>query len=145
MFSTVILGVDGSAPSKKAAEYAINLAEQCGSRLLLIHVVDFTAFDNVITSPRDIAEHVYDKIMKEAQGYLDNKEALCKVKDIACEKHLKIGHPADEILKLAEEINAGVIVLGAKGQTGLHGSIFGSVSYGVLHRDKNIPVLVIKS
>jgi nucleotide-binding universal stress UspA family protein len=145
MFSTIILGVDGSAPSKKAAEYAINLAEQCGSKLLLIHVVDFTAFDNVITSPRDIAEHVYEKIMANAQGFLDNKESLCKEKGIACEKHLKVGHPADEILKLAEETNAGVIVLGAKGKTGLHGSIFGSVSYGVLHRDKNIPVLVIKS
>ncbi|MGC9325783.1 MAG: universal stress protein [Desulfomonilia bacterium] len=145
MFSKIILGVDGSEPSKKAADYAIELAEKCGSTILLIHVVDFSAFRNVIATPKEIAKHVYDKIMEEAQGYLDAKEELCKENSIPCEKHLKIGHPVDEIIKLAESSEAGLIVIGSKGRTGLGGSVFGSVSYGVLHRDKTIPVFVVKS
>ena len=144
MFSTIVLGVDASAHSKRAAEYAIKFAQQCESKLLLVHVVDFSAFDTVLTSPRDIAEHVYEKIMKEAQGYLDDKEALCKSEGVACEKYLKIGHPVNEILKLAEENNAGFIVLGSKGRSGMGGSIFGSVAYGVLTREKTIPVFVVK-
>ncbi|MBN2298290.1 MAG: universal stress protein [Deltaproteobacteria bacterium] len=145
MFSTIVLGVDGSAPSEKTAEYAINLAQQCGSKVLLIHVVDFSAFKNIVATPRDIAKHVYEKVMEEAQGYLDDKEALCKEHGLECEKFLKIGNPEDEIIKLAKNSNAGVIVLGSKGRSGVAGSILGSVAYGVLHRDKDIPVLVIKS
>jgi len=145
MFSTIVLGVDGSKASKKTAEYALNLAHQCGSRVLLIHVVDFSAFENIVATPRDIAKHVYEKVMDEAQGYLDNKESICKARDIKCDKFLKIGNPVDEIIKVAEDNDAGVIVLGSKGRSGVAGSILGSVAYGVLHRDKNIPVLVIKS
>ena len=145
MFSKILLGVDGSDPSKKAAQYAIELAKNCGSTLLLVHVVNLSAFSNVIANPRDIAKHVYDKIMEEAQGYLDAKEELCRQKGVPCEKILQIGHPVDEIIKIAEERGASLIVMGSKGRTGLGGSVFGSVSYGVLHRDKNIPVFVVKS
>ena len=127
MFSKILLGVDGSDPSKKAAQYAIELAKNCGSTLLLVHVVNLSAFSNVIANPRDIAKHVYDKIMEEAHGYLDAKEELCSQNGVACEKVLEIGHPVDEILKIAEERGASLIVMGSKGRTGLGGSVFGSV------------------
>lgn len=145
MFSKILLGVDGSVPSKKAADYAIELAKNCGSTILLVHVVDFTVFRNVIATPKDIAKHVYDKVMEEAQSYLDAKEELCRQNGVPCEKHLIIGQPANEIIKLAEETGASLIVVGSKGRTGVGGSIFGSVSYGVLHMDKAIPVFVVKS
>ena len=144
MFSRILLGVDGSEPSRKAATYAIEMAKNCGSTILLVHVVDFTVFRKVIATPKDIAKHVYDKVMEEAQGYLDAKEELCRQNGVPCEKHLIIGHPANEIINLAEEKEVGVIVLGSKGRSGVGGSIFGSVTYGVLHRDKAIPVFVVK-
>ncbi|MDT8273255.1 MAG: universal stress protein [Desulfomonilia bacterium] len=145
MFSKILLGVDGSETSKKSASYAVELAKNCKSTILLVHVVDLSAFRNVIANPREIAKHVYEKIMEEAQGYLDAKEEFCKKNGVACEKILKIGHPVDEMITIAEESGASLIVVGSKGRSGLGGSVFGSVSYGVLHRDKNIPVFVVKS
>jgi nucleotide-binding universal stress UspA family protein len=145
MFSTIVLGVDDPKHSSNPTKYAIELAKHCRSKIILIHAVDFSSFKNVVATPREIAKRVYDKIMEEAQRYLDTAEALCKENGIECVKVRKIGHPVDEIIKIAEESGAGFIVLGSKGRSGLGGSIFGSVSYGVLHRDKTIPVFVVKN
>jgi len=145
MFSTIVLAVNEPEYAKQPIKYAIELAKNCKSKLILIHVVDFTSFSNVVATPREIAKRVYDKVMEEAQKYLDTAEALCKENGIECVKVRKIGHPVNEIIKIAEESGAGCIVLGSKGRSGLGGSIFGSVSYGVLHRHKTIPVFVVKT
>ncbi|MCD6570917.1 MAG: universal stress protein [Deltaproteobacteria bacterium] len=100
--------------------------------------------NDVEATPREIAKHVYEKIMKTVDRYLKEKEDLCKQQGIPYEKILKVGHPVDDILKIAEESNAGLIVLGARGRSAFAGSVFGSIAYGVLHRDKNTPVLVVK-
>jgi nucleotide-binding universal stress UspA family protein len=102
MYSNLLLCVDGSEPSKKAAIYAIELAKLAGAKVHLIHVVDLSVFSGVVASPRDSISHLYGHVMDEAQSYLNAKEELCMQNNISCEKHLVVGHPANEIVSLAE-------------------------------------------
>jgi len=57
--------------------------------------------------------------------------------------HLKVGRPDAEIVALAEEIGAGLIVMGARGVGGIRRALTGSVSDSVV-RHAHCPVLVVR-
>jgi nucleotide-binding universal stress UspA family protein len=57
--------------------------------------------------------------------------------------HHTSGRPAAEIVALAEEIGAGLIVMGARGVGGIRRALTGSVSDSVL-RHAHCPVLVVR-
>lgn len=57
--------------------------------------------------------------------------------------HVRLGSPADEILQLAEEIGAHLILVGSHGRTGLKRMLMGSVSEKVV-REAGCPVLVVR-
>src|SRR5918999_3417132 len=57
--------------------------------------------------------------------------------------HHTAGRPDAEIVALAEEIGAGLIVMGARGVGGIRRALTGSVSYSIL-RHAHSPVLVVR-
>jgi nucleotide-binding universal stress UspA family protein len=57
--------------------------------------------------------------------------------------HLRIGKPDTEIVGLAEEIGAGLIVIGSRGLDGIGRALMGSVSDSVV-RHAHCPVLVVR-
>ena len=57
--------------------------------------------------------------------------------------HLNAGRPAAEIVALAEQIGAGLIVMGARGVGGIRRALMGSVSDSVL-RHAHCPVLMVR-
>jgi nucleotide-binding universal stress UspA family protein len=59
------------------------------------------------------------------------------------EAHLRVGNAAPEIVALAEEIEAGLIVMGSRGQGGIRRALIGSVSDAVV-RHAHCPVLVVR-
>jgi nucleotide-binding universal stress UspA family protein len=82
--------------------------------------------------------------VKEAQETLDNQvreieEAGGRVQ----EAHLLRGRKDQEIVRLSEEIGAGLIVMGSRGHGGVRRALMGSVSDSVL-RHAHCPVLVVR-
>jgi nucleotide-binding universal stress UspA family protein len=59
------------------------------------------------------------------------------------EAYLRVGDAAPEIVALAEEIEAGLIVIGSRGQGGIRRALMGSVSDTVV-RHAHCPVLVVR-
>ncbi len=57
--------------------------------------------------------------------------------------HLKIGGTVEEIVTLAEETGAGLILLGSRGVGGVGRALMGSVSESVV-RHAHCPVLVVR-
>jgi nucleotide-binding universal stress UspA family protein len=59
------------------------------------------------------------------------------------EAHLRVGAAAAEIVDLAEDIGAGLIVMGSRGLGGIRRALMGSVSDSVV-RHAHCPVLVVR-
>ena len=55
-----------------------------------------------------------------------------------------MGHPVEEIVKEAKRVKANLIVMGSHGRSALSATVLGSVSYGVIHHDTSIPILIVR-
>jgi nucleotide-binding universal stress UspA family protein len=136
-----LLATDGSPHAELAAMTALDLAESTNSRL---HVVAVGR-----TFPAAIYE-VYAEIRgedlrREAQEILD--EQVRKIEEAGgtvAVAHLRMGERRDEaIVHLAEEIGAGLIVIGSRGFGGLKRALLGNVADSVV-RHAHCPVLVVR-
>jgi len=121
----ILLAIDGSKNSDEAVNQALNLAMQTCSEITLL---------NVVRKPEDfpLGEMLVNDRAMFIRGY--GIEVLTRVES---------GDPAANILKVADEIDAGMIVLGLNGSGGLRRVLMGSVSEKVVDEAK-IPVLVVR-
>ena len=55
-----------------------------------------------------------------------------------------MGHPVEEIVKAAKRSKADLIIMGSKEEVHYQPPFLGSVSYGVIHNDKSIPILIVR-
>ncbi|MGI9658846.1 MAG: universal stress protein [Gaiellaceae bacterium] len=128
----LLTATDGSEPAMKALEFAIDLAGWKGAALTLVHVVpnDRVRDDEVYW---DDADH---EILRAAGDLARDRGVETKL--VMCS-----GSPPEAIAKLAEELNADLVVLGSRGRGRVAGRLLGSVSRGVLERAHR-PVLVVQ-
>jgi universal stress protein A len=128
-------------PRRLAADYA-NIF---GASLAIVHVVEswagFPTYEFRV--PVDLHELALN-IQESVKADLDEmaQELATEVSEVTT--HCKIGGPAQEIVKLACEMSADLIIMGTHGWTGFKHLLLGSVAENVL-RLANCPVLVVKS
>ena len=138
----------GSKVSRKAANYAVELAKRTGASLTLLGVSDnrFIVSQAVTAtaSPTHLKEAVKDYLKQSVQASLDEIEKICNRKRIRCKAVMRSGHPDEEIVKEATRSRASLIVMGSLGKSALGAAVLGSVAYSVFHRNSNIPVLIVK-
>jgi len=128
-YNHILLDVDLSSESDQVAGKASALCTAFGSRLSVVHVIEPLSFAYGGDIPMDFSG-IQEEIHKHARTHLD---ALCEPMNIdAADRHLVVGRPETEIHRLAEEINADLIVVGSHGRHGLS-LLMGSTSNGVLH------------
>jgi nucleotide-binding universal stress UspA family protein len=94
--------------------------------------------------PEREGQDVFEQRVKRAQDLLDQQvksveEAGATVK----EAHLRLGQPDEEILELADEVGAGLIVMGSRGSGGIRRALMGSVSDSVV-KHAHSPVLIVR-
>ncbi|HJL17340.1 MAG TPA: universal stress protein [Sandaracinaceae bacterium LLY-WYZ-13_1] len=136
----ILVAVDGSDGSNRAARFAADLAQGTGAALELLHVYD--APTAVHLGLRALSkEELGEKGEGIAHGSISAAEKAIGGR-VAAEHHLTFGHPDKEIVTRAEEIDADLIVLGSRGLRDLEGILLGSVSRKVLARSKR-PVTVV--
>ena len=139
MIKNILLAVDGSAPSERAVLTAAELAPCVGAEVVVLHVRESETVPWVLqavelTTPAE-ADHLVDSNVR-------------KLKDVGVSARGEIadaihGSAAREILRLAREIDAGMIVMGSRGLSDLAGLVMGSVTHKVLHLADR-PVLVVR-
>ncbi|MEM1599152.1 MAG: universal stress protein [Pyrobaculum sp.] len=134
---TVVVGYDGSPQAKKALEKARKIAEKFGSKIYVVHVIDTAvlSLSDMFSSPSVIAS-----LKEKAERLI--KEALSAVGPGA-EGRVLEGDPAHEIIKFAREVNASLIILGARGLSTIRRILMGSVSSRVV-QESPIDVLIVK-
>ena len=148
MLSRILVPMDGSRMSQKAARYAVDLAKKTGSSLLLLSVIDdrfiVSQAVSAAASPTHLKESVEDYLRQSAQASLDAIVKLCARNRILCKAAVRKGHPVEEIVNEAKRAKAELIVMGSHGKSALKAAVLGSVTYGVMHKDTNIPVLIVR-
>lgn len=148
MISTILIPSDGSKTSQKAAAYAVDLAKQLRASVIALSVIDKRLFMGqtipAAKSTKHITEPVEDYLRSVAEEYLGAVKKLCDKNGVEVKLSTRIGYPVEEILKEARNTKASLIVMGSRGRSALSATVLGSVSYGVIHNDKNIPVLIVR-
>jgi len=148
MISSILVPSDGSKTSQKAAAYAVDLARQLGAMVIALSVVDKRLFMGqtipASKTPKHITEPVEDYLQSVAMDYLGEIKKMCDKSGVACKTSVRMGYPVEEILKEARKTKADLIVMGSRGRSALSATVLGSVSYGVIHNDKSIPVLIVR-
>ena len=138
-YQKIIAAVDFSEHTDTVIDNALALAKQNSARLAVLHVLDYawpTDVDTVIP-PVDETE---EKLLNSAQERL---EAMLKSRgETSVECIVVAGRPKQEILRVAEQEKADLIVMGAHGHHGLTG-IVGSTTDRVVHR-ASCDVLIVR-
>jgi nucleotide-binding universal stress UspA family protein len=152
MFPTkILLATDGSEDAKLAALTAADLAEKTGSELHVIYVggegfYETPLVDLATLEPTWVVREYPDllsDIERTERELLDNEvEQIEAAGGTVTQAHLSMGKAAPEIV-VAEEIDAGLIVMGSTGQGGIRRALLGSVSESVV-KLAHCPVLVIR-
>jgi nucleotide-binding universal stress UspA family protein len=138
---SILFPTDFSAYNREALEYASTLASESGAKLHIAYVHD----------PRDLSTTMGDASYLYAATWQQERDAACKRlvtivptrKNVVFEHHCLVGRPDDEIVTLAHEKNADLIVMASHGRTGLSRLLMGSIAEGVM-RGAPCPVLIVK-
>lgn len=141
----VVVAYDFSPNARAVLERAVALVMRAPFHVLhFITVID--PHKGVAVVPHhgkidiDYADLVRDVMMKELGKVLGETPVASEVHFFV---HARIGKPADEILELAKEVGADLIMIGTHGFTGLSRLVMGSVAERVV-REAGCPVLVAR-
>jgi nucleotide-binding universal stress UspA family protein len=136
----ILLATDGSRDAELARTAAVDLANSTDSELHLVTVAPgYPSYD--IRNPA-----VIEQLRKQAEDILNEQvEKIEQSRGKVAEKHLRIAerYRAQQIVQVAEDIGAGLIVMGSRGLGGLRRALIGSVSDSVV-RHAHCPVMVVR-
>lgn len=108
----LLVGVDGSDGSRRAAAFAGNLARAFEARITLLHVIEPVP-PGVPGLSRPPHASYYAELMRHAEAFLDELAEELAVANV--ERVVEMGHPGDVICREAAERNADLIVVGWQG------------------------------
>ncbi len=134
MFSTIVVGTDGSETAGAAVDLAIGLADHLGSELHL--VTAYKPAGSVVTMPLAGATVAADDAVLTAMTRQASEKLLSELagglEHLRVHTHVVPGAAAGTVVKLAEEVGADLIVVGSKGMQGSHRWL-GSVPNSIAH------------
>jgi nucleotide-binding universal stress UspA family protein len=128
--STIVVGTDGSRGAETAVQKVIELVHGDG---ITVHLV--CAYPGLSTLERlglSARQEPVD-LRGVAADVLARSETRLREAGFAVEKHAREGDPADTIIDVADEQNADLIVVGARGTTGLRRFMLGNVAGKLSH------------
>ena len=142
--TTVLLATDSSKDAELATTTALDLANSTGSELHIV-LVEEPAYAYVDPSGYPFFDaELEHELEQQARMRLDAEvEKRRSAGGAVAEAHLRVGAAPAEIADLAEDIGAGLIVMGNRGLGRIRRALMGSVSDSVV-RHAHCPVLVVR-
>jgi nucleotide-binding universal stress UspA family protein len=134
VFRKILVATDYSVASGQALETAAALATRFGAELVVLHVVEESAYAYPFPMPPGVRD--------AAQRRLDEAVAMLRGRMLRASGVLRDGIAADAICRAAAEASADLVVVGSQGRRGLPRMLLGSVAERVV-RYSAIPVLTV--
>lgn len=136
----ILVAVDGSEHSVRAAEYAARRALDTGCDVLLLHVERAVmAWEVGPVSSEDTVVRLRE--IEAARVMVDCAQPFAG--SVRLERHVATGEPAQVILDQATRLRADEIVVGSHGHGPLGQAVLGSVAARVVH-EARVPVVVVR-
>jgi nucleotide-binding universal stress UspA family protein len=135
----LVCGVDDTPRARDVARVAHALADRLAAGLVLVHV----ARDPVVPGASRVPngpQQLRDCAIREARGLLARTAAEAGCPE--AEQRVEIGEPARRLIRIAEERETLMLVIGSRGRRPLRAALLGSVSLR-LCRQAPCPVLVV--
>ncbi len=127
MMKKLLIAYDGSEQSKKAFDVSLDLALKYASEVIVLSVV------RVAEPPEDVeTEAAIDSATESYEKQFVDLRQAAAAKGVEARFEVRPGHPADQIVLVAREERADVIVMGHRGRTRVSHWLLGSISKRVL-------------
>ena len=134
-YKKVLIAIDFSGSADQVIERALDIAKQNNAKVSLLHVVDHLpplgfGEEPLIAPDWMIPER---QLMDEAKNSLQNFANKYSLQD--SEQQVTLGTPHVEVVRIAEDQNIDLIVVGSHGRHGVR-LLLGSTANGILHHAK---------
>lgn len=138
---TILFPTDFTEASTKVVPYARFLAEKLGAKLIVLFVVEELAKYANFYVPHSALDNLEAELMESARKKMENflEEEL---EGFSAESVVTRGDVPEEIVKVAEEKGADLIVMGTHGRKGLEKVLLGSVAERVV-KTASCPVMTV--
>lgn len=146
----ILVPLDGSNCSFRAAKYAIEAARLQKAQIFCIHVI--TKIPYGYSLPGSSIDEYFENAKNQAQGWFNKvtfiatkgwTEKSDNVADIKAEVFRNVDSVTDAIIDYATKNKIDLIIIGTKGRTGLKRFLMGSVAQGVVQH-AHCPVLFVR-
>ena len=144
MADTIVVGHDGSEASEAAVKVATEFAkDRPGSEVVVTCAVHQPI--GVVGHPTQEVAYAADRYLEEMAPYIEERleksAEVVRAAGVKCATACMHGEPVDIMLKVAEEVDARLIVVGSTG-AGVMAELLGSTTTRLLRKSK-LPVVVV--
>ena len=139
----ILVCTDGSEQAELVASTAGELAEKTGSELHMLHVLALRLsplHDYPYSPDTNLQEEIEQKARTEFEELVERIRSSGRAVEAA---HFRVGRPDEQIVEQAEEMGAGLIVVGSRGFGAIRRALIGDVSHSVV-KHAHCPVMVVR-
>lgn len=135
MFTTIVVGTDGSKNAEDAVRVAAELAAKMGAELHVIAAYHPLVEAQLRQLARELPAEYRDLLYQErgADAQLDSARGIVKLAGIEAELAAIVGDAAEVLLDVVDETGADLLVVGSRGEGRVGRMLHGSVSTRLLH------------
>jgi nucleotide-binding universal stress UspA family protein len=142
MSGCILVPVDGSDLSLKAVDVAADLARSLQEAMVICFVVNVVKAAAMTGGQVQFVGGCLEALWAEGESIVKAAADRAGARTARVETRVVQGSPSEEIMRTADELHAGWIVMGSHGRNGLSRALMGSVAEGVI-RHSNVPVLIV--
>jgi nucleotide-binding universal stress UspA family protein len=139
MFRKILHANDGSANAFDAFSLALRLAQDSGADLHMVSVEEIPYLPETIEEVRESA----GVNGRRFHAVVNRARTMAGLKGVELHTHVLAGHPVRDIVNLAAELKADLLVVGASGHSALYDRMIGSRADRIVHLSP-CPVLVVR-
>jgi nucleotide-binding universal stress UspA family protein len=139
MYKKILVAVENSDADRTILEHIQPLARLTGAKLLVVHVADGWAARNF-----DELNLRESEEMRADRAYLGRIKAELQAQGFDVEALLRMGDPAKEICRVAEEQDVDLVAMATHGHRGMSDVIHGQTANDVRHKLR-MPVLLLRA
>ncbi|BEQ14396.1 universal stress protein [Desulfoferula mesophila] len=135
-FKSIIAATDFSEMAEEALRQALSLAQQHQARLLLVHVLPPLVTPNPLLDEFVVNQTTLtlrQSLKDSCQAALEERRQKA-ASQLNLETRLLEGDPTRELVRLAKEERADLLVMGSTGVTGLAETVFGSTAQKMVRK-----------